>query len=303
MKKKLLMRETGRQKILLFGSNGMLGHKILQNLYSDFLTIGTIRKKNNSSLIKYKLIKNIDIKNFKKIEKLIKDLKPNYVINCSGLIKQKLQKKKYTDLKIINYSFPLFLDKLSKTYQFKHIHFSTDCVFNGSKGNYTEKSIVNAKDSYGKYKAFAEKKIKNNTLIIRTSIIGHEINGGRLSLLEWFINTKKNVTGYSFAFFSGLTTLEISRVLNKIIKNNKFYRGIYNISSKKISKFHLLEKINKIYNLNKIISKDKKFKIDRSLNSLKFKNKFKINVSSWDKQISDMYKDYKKNKKFYLNEI
>ena len=94
MKKKLLIQETGRQKILLFGSSGMLGHKILQSLYSDFLTIGTIRKKNNSYLVKYKLIKNIDIKNFKKIEKLIKDLKPNYVINCSGLIKQKLQKKK-----------------------------------------------------------------------------------------------------------------------------------------------------------------------------------------------------------------
>ena len=61
MKKKLLIQETGRQKILLFGSSGMLGHKILQSLYSDFLTIGTIRKKNNSYLVKYKLIKNIDI--------------------------------------------------------------------------------------------------------------------------------------------------------------------------------------------------------------------------------------------------
>ena len=125
----------------------------------------------------------------------------------------------------------------------------------------------------------------------------------RPSIPHLFCFPDMPISWYSFAFFSGLTTLEISRVLTKIIKNNKFYRGLYNISSKKISKFHLLEKINKIYNLNKIISKDKKFKIDRSLNSLKFKNKFKINVSSWDKQISDMYKDYKKNKKLYLNEI
>ena len=302
MKKKLLIQEIGKQKILLFGSNGMLGHKILQNLPLDFLIIGTIRKK-NKKLNTYKLIKNINIKNFHKIEKLIKNINPTYVINCSGVIKQKLEKKKYLDLKVINYSFPLFLDKLSSKYQFKHIHFSTDCVFDGKKGSYKEKSKTNAKDEYGKYKALAEKKIKNNTLIIRTSIIGHEISGRKLSLLEWFLNTKKNVSGYYFAFFSGLTTLEISKILNKIIINDKFYKGLYNISSRKISKYNLLQKINKIYNLNKIIQKNKKFKIDRSLNSKKFVKKFKIYVSSWDKQILDMYKDYKKNKKIYSNEI
>ena len=302
MKKKLLIQETGKQKILLFGSNGMLGHKILQNLSLEYLTIGTIRKTNNK-LDNYNLIKNINIKNLEKIEKLIKKINPTYVINCSGVIKQKLEKKKYLDLKNINYFFPLFLDRLSKKYNFKHIHFSTDCVFDGKKGNYNEKSKSNAKDKYGMYKALAEKKIKNNTLIIRTSIIGHEIDGRKLSLLEWFLSTKKNVSGYNFAYFSGLTTLEISKILNKIIKSNKFCKGLYNISSSKISKYNLLQKINKIYSLKKTISTNKKFKIDRSLNSKKFVKKFKIHVSSWDKQILEMYKDFKKNKKFYSNEI
>ena len=297
-----MTQETGKQKILLFGSNGMLGHKILQNLSLDYLTIGTIRKTNNK-LDKYKLIKNINIKNFEKTEKLIKKINPTYVINCSGVIKQKLENKKYLDLKVINYFFPLFLDKLSKNYNFKHIHFSTDCVFDGKKGNYNEKSKSNAKDKYGKYKALAEKKIKNNTLIIRTSIIGHEIDGRKLSLLEWFLSTKKIISGYNFAYFSGLTTLEISKILNKIIKSNKFSKGLYNISSSKISKYNLLQKINKIYNLKKKISINKRFKIDRSLNSKKFVKKFKIHVSSWDKQILEMYKDFKKNKKFYSNEI
>ena len=110
----------------------------------------------------------------------------------------------------------MFLDKLTKIYKFKHIHFSTDCVFDGKTGNYNEKSNRNAKDNYGKYKALAEKKIKNNTLIIRTSIIGHEIEGKKLSLLEWFLNNKKTISGYNYAYFSGLTTLEIS----KVIKNH-----------------------------------------------------------------------------------
>ena len=78
---------------------------------------------------------------------------------------------------------------------------------------------------------------------------------------------------------------------------------MYNISSRKISKYNLLKKINKIYGLNKIISKNKKFKIDRSLVSQKFVKKFKIHVSPWNKQILEMYKDFKKNKKFYSNEI
>ena len=303
MKKKLLIRETGKKKILLFGSNGMLGHKILQNLPFEFDIIGTVRKKKNNKLKSFNIIKNINVKNFKKIEKLISNINPAYVINCSGVIKQKLEKKNYSDLKTINYYFPLFLDKLTKIYKFKHIHFSTDCVFDGKTGNYNEKSNRNAKDNYGKYKALAEKKIKNNTLIIRTSIIGHEIEGKKLSLLEWFLNNKKTISGYSFAYFSGLTTLEISNVIKNIILKNKFCKGLYNLSSYKISKYDLLQKVNKIYILNKKIIKNDKFKIDRSLNSSKFKKKFKIKISSWNNQISKMFKDYKKNEKLYLNDI
>ena len=100
MTRKSLTQEIGRKKILLIGANGMLGHKILQNLSNKFIVIGTIRKKNYNKLKKYKLVKNINIKNFKKIEKLVKSTSPSYVINCSGVIKQKLKKKGYSDLKL-----------------------------------------------------------------------------------------------------------------------------------------------------------------------------------------------------------
>ena len=93
MKKKLLIQDTGKPKILLFGCNGMLGHKVLQNLPLDFQILGTIKKKSNS-LNSFDLIKNINVKNFNKIENLIKAINPTYVINCTGIIKQKLEKKK-----------------------------------------------------------------------------------------------------------------------------------------------------------------------------------------------------------------
>ena len=183
------------------------------------------------------------------------------------------------------------------------MHFSTDCVFDGKRGNYTEYSKRNAKDEYGKYKALAESKIKNNTLVIRTSIIGHEIDDKKLSLLEWFLNSKKKIWGFKRAFFSGLTTLEISKVINKILLGKFFYRGLFNISSKEISKYYLLIKIKKIYKLNKTIFRDNEFIIDRSLNAKKFKKKYKISVNSWGKQILNMHKDYLKNKKIYSHDI
>ena len=298
--KKLLIQETGKKIYLIFGANGMLGHKILETLSKkNKLTYGTIRLKKNKKLDNYKIIYNVDVNNFKNIENLIVDIKPDYVINCSGLIKQKLQVKRNDNLKKINFLFPQFLDRLSKKYLFRHIHFSTDCVFNGNNGNYNERSKKNAKDDYGKYKIAAENNIINNTLKIRTSIIGHEINKKKYSLLEWFLSSKKTVRGFKAAYFSGLTTLEISNVIYKIVNKKKFITGLYNVASSKISKYELIKKINKVYSLNKAIISDDSFKIDRSLNPKKFNDKFKININTWDVQIKNMHNNFKKNKDIY----
>ena len=298
--KRLLTQETGKKIYLIFGANGMLGHKILQTLSKkNKFTYGTIRLKNNRKLNNYKIIYNVDVNNFRNIEKLIHQIKPDYVINCSGLIKQKLEVKRNDNFKKINFLFPLFLDRLSKKYLFGHIHFSTDCVFNGNKGNYTERSKKNANDDYGKYKIAAENNIINNTLKIRTSIIGHEINKKKYSLLEWFLSSKNNVCGFKTAYFSGLTTLEISNIIYKIVNKKKFITGLYNIASNKISKYELIKKINKVYSLNKAVISDDTFKIDRSLNPKKFNDKFKININTWDVQIKNMYNDFIKNKEMY----
>ena len=298
--KKLLTQETGKKIYLIFGANGMLGHKILQTLSKKKkFTYGTIRLKKNRKLNNNKIIYNVDVNNFRNIEKLIHQIKPNYVINCTGLIKQKLEVKRNDNFKKINFLFPLFLDRLSKKYLFRHIHFSTDCVFNGNKGNYTERSKKNAKDDYGKYKIAAENNIINNTLKIRTSIIGHEINKKKYSLLEWFLSSKNNVRGFKTAYFSGLTTLEISNIIYKIVNKKKFITGLYNIASNKISKYELIKKINKVYSLNKAVISDDTFKIDRSLNPKKFNDRFKININTWDVQIKNMYNDYIKNKEMY----
>jgi dTDP-4-dehydrorhamnose reductase len=281
-------------RILILGANGMLGSQIC-SVFSNtnFQIYATTKKDNILEYKNIKLIKNINVRKISKIIKLIKKIKPKVVINCTGFIKQKQKSKKQTNnIHFLNGVFPVFLDNISVKYQFHHIHFSTDCVFDGKLGMYNENSVMNAKDDYGKSKIFAEQNIKNNTIVFRTSIIGHEINKKKYGLLEWFLNSSNIVSGYSNVYFSGLTTNELSNILVKIIKKKKFFYGIYNVSSKRISKFNLLFLINKIYNKNKTILKDKKKFLDRSLNSKLFSKIFNLKINTWKTQIEEMHYNY-----------
>ena len=297
MKKKLLIQETGT-KILIIGVDGMLGHKLHEQLSKSFKNIYFTSRNSNLNKNKY-YIKNINVINTKAVINLIKKIKPTYVINCAGVIKQKLKNKTDKNLFLVNTKFPIFLDKYSEKLKYRHIHFSTDCVFDGKRGSYTEKDKTNARDIYGISKLKSESKINKNTLILRTSIIGHEKNQSTKSLLNWFLCQKKNCLGFKKAYFTGVTTLELSKIISHIILKKKFVKGLYNLSSKKISKFKLLELINIKYKKKINIVSDLSLKIDRSLIGKKFEKKFKIHTKSWKIQIDEMYKNYKLKKKIY----
>lgn len=292
-----------KTRILIFGCSGMLGHKILQKLCDNkkFEIVCVYRNQKKINFFKKKNIKFKKLKDSLKL-KLIRDLfiknKFDYVINCLGVIKQKnnISKKK---LILLNSTFPQKLAKFSKIYKFRLIHFSTDCVFSGKKGFYKEGDIKDAKDLYGVSKSKGEPKETNkNVLTFRTSFIGHEI-GSSNSLLDWFVfNKSKSLIGYNKAYFSGLTNLEISHIINKIILNNNFKHGLFHLSGYKINKFNLLSQINKIYNLKKIIKKEYSVKIDRSLANQKFYKNFKFKKKKWKILIKELYNDYKINKNY-----
>lgn len=298
MKKKLLTPDSGI-KILIFGTDGMLGHKFYEVFKKNFSeTYGTTRN-SNSPIKDNKIITNVNVINFKKTLELIKEIKPEYIINCTGLIKQKLNRDNNSKILLVNAKFPIFLGRYAKKMKYKHIHFSTDCVYDGKKGNYSEKNKTNATDIYGKSKISAEKKLKNNSLVIRTSIIGHEKFKSTKSLLNWFLSQNKECVGFNKAFFSGVTTLELAKILLKIIQKNKFQKGIYNLSNSRISKFKLLNLIKDIYKKKIDIKINNEFYIDRSLSNKKFKEKFKEHISPWSIQIMEMYNNYKKKKKLH----
>ena len=207
-----------KKKIIIIGSMGMLGHVLFKYLKTKKINVISIDRNNHYS---FKNKNRYLLKNFQNNEifKLLKRLKPTHVINCVGMINHRITKKNLTDVFYINSVFPASLSLLSSKLNYNFIHISTDCVFNGQKGNYVESDLTNGTDNYAESKIFGEY-VTKKSIVIRTSIIGHELYR-KLGLLEWFLTCEKNIKGFDNVYFSGLTTLELSKILLSL--KNKHY--------------------------------------------------------------------------------
>lgn len=262
-------------KILLFGSNGMLGSYVKLYLSDKLEIIPLIRKDYD--------IDNLSIKSLEKlfIEKKMKE--NDLVINCAGIIhhsskKRKLDNKLYFK---INSLFPVLLSQICNEFNIKMIHITTDCVFSGEKGNYDEKSPHDETNDYGVSKSLGE---LCNATIIRTSIIGEEINN-KYSLLEWVKSNKnKEINGFINHYWNGVTTLQLSKIIYRIINEKLYWKGVRHIFSQNVvSKYELIVLINNSYNLNIKINKYKTIKnINKSLTTKYDTNKYflipKLNI-------------------------
>jgi len=282
-------------KIIVLGATGMLGHKIIQTLNHEHEVIGTTRNDEKEYrchpiLGNFNLIGNIRSEETQKIKKIITTIKPDVIINCIGIVKQLPNANDPFHSIMVNSLFPHQLEQYSDEAGSRLIHFSTDCVFAGKKGNYKESDPSDAEDLYGRTKFLGEVDYPNS-LTIRTSIIGREINS-KNGLLEWFLSNKgQRVKGYARVFFSGLTTDALSNVISKIIKDFDYLHGVWQVSSEPISKYNLLKKINDKYDLNISIIPDYDYNSNRILDGSRFIKTTNIKIPNWDKMIDDMYKD------------
>lgn len=273
----------------------MLGHKLAQVFSDKFETFATLRNSVNEPLFneiygKVQIFDKIDIENLGLVSRIVGKVKPDVIINAVGIIKQLPTAKNVIKTLTINSIFPHQLAEIAEEHTARLICISTDCVFSGKKGNYSETDIPDAEDLYGKSKNLGEV-TDGNCLTIRTSIIGREI-GTKHSLLEWFLsNEGGKVKGFKNAVFSGFPTNNLAEILADIIENQKELRGLYHVSSEPINKFDLLELIKKYYTANIEIESDEDFVIDRSLNSTKFRKETNFQPQNWEKMIEKMAND------------
>jgi len=283
-----------KPKILILGVSGMLGNALLKFFCSkkNFSIFGTIKSSNSlafsSSLDNYKLFTDVDVEKKDILLRVFSEVVPDIVINCVGVVKQS---KEMTDTLMVislNSLLPHYLAKLSAKYFARFIHISTDCVFSGSRGNYVESDLSDAQDLYGRSKLLGEVSYLN-TITLRTSIIGHELNSSQ-GLVDWFLSQNENVEGYKKAIFSGLTTYEFARVIYEHILPNSNLSGLYHLSAGPISKHDLLLLIKDVYGKNiNVIPDDKKVAVNRSLDSSRFRKATGFLPKSWPLMIKEMY--------------
>lgn len=285
-------------QVLVLGSEGMLGHKMLQTLLKAYPnTKGTIHGSFDKSPEAIKslfdhntLIEKVDAMDLQALDLLLSELKPKYIVNCIGIIKQRDLSFSAIPSIMLNSLLPHKLADIARKWNGRVIHFSTDCVFNGKNGNYTEESISDAEDLYGKSKYLGEV-ADENALTLRTSIIGREIANYR-SLLDWFLSQEgKEIKGFRKVIYSGVTTNYMANLVTKLINEHPTLSGLYQVTSPPISKYDLLMQIKEAFGLNITIRADDHEISDRSMIGEKFVQKTGYTLPSWDYLIQELVAD------------
>jgi len=279
-----------KKKILILGATGMAGHMVYYYLNS----IGKYNIENvvfRDKLTEDSIVLNVTDK--ESVEKIIKSIKPDIIINCIGVLVK--GSKEHPDNAIfLNAYFPHLLKRLSDEVNSKLIHISTDCVFSGKRGNYSELDLRDADDVYGRSKALGEI-INDKDLTLRTSIIGPEIKQNGEGLFHWFMLQQSDVKGFSSVIWGGISTLELAKAIEKSIDNN--LTGLIQLSNgDKIDKYSLLQLFKEIWSKNIAIIKEDSFVIDKSI---KKSDKFNFEIPSYNEMLIELHDWMFQNKNLY----
>lgn len=281
-------------KILILGGDGMLGHQLLRQLSAGHDVRVTLRR-DLADYASYGLFNTsnsfdgIDVRSTESLLATFSAFKPDAVINAVGIVKQRSSAKEAIPSLEINALLPHRLAQLCKAVGARLIQISTDCVFSGRAGNYSESSEPDAEDLYGRTKLLGEVD-EAGCMTLRTSIIGREL-ARKTGLLEWFLAQRGTIRGFTNAIYSGLTTLELSRVIRNILEHSSEAHGLYHVSTAPISKHDLLTMIKEHLALQIEIVPDGSFHCDRSLNSAKFRTEFAYTPPSWPALVAELAAD------------
>ena len=284
---------TPKKRVIILGSTGMLGHVlhfVLENEFDfELFDISYRKKLTNNSII-------CDVNNINDLDKKIEKIKPDVIVNCIGIL-MKGSKIDSANTIYINSYLPHRLKQIADKIGGRVIQISTDCVFSGKKGYYSENHIPDSTDIYGRSKTLGEL-INDRDLTIRTSIVGPEIKNDGEGLLDWFLKQEGKINGYSNVFWGGVTTITLSKAIVKFIYNPQIVGLLHLTNGKKISKYDLLSLFFQFFPKNNLeINKTQAKPSDKSLISEKGHSLFL--VPSYIEMIKEMRDHMIQNKNIY----
>ena len=282
-------------KFLIFGSQGMAGKTIATYLNEQGHDV-TGFSRNISNDFKYIIG---DVTNKELVEKVIKEGEYDTIINCIGILNNFAEENPEMAVYLNSY-FPHLLVSLTKNSNTQIIHMSTDCVFSGKKGGYVESDFPDGDTFYDRTKALGEISDDKN-LTLRNSIVGPDIKESGIGLFNWFMKQEGTIKGYTNAKWTGLTTLELAKIMEKAAIERT--SGLINMVHKEsISKYDLLKLFNKyVRNDSLTIEPFEGFVADKSLVRTNFSLGYVVpdyetmisEMADWITKHKDQYPHYK----------
>lgn len=273
-------------RALVLGASGMLGHQLMRVLGERMDACGTFRERPAPGAAATHLA-GVDAFDLDSVQRAVRAARPDVVLNCIGIVKQSEAAGDPIPCIRVNALFPHELAKLCAESGARLIHFSTDCVFSGRRGRYTESDIPDPVDLYGRSKLLGEV-AGDGCLTLRTSIIGWEV-GQQRSLLSWFARHRQgHVHGYTRAVFSGLPTSVLARLVAHVIEAAPQLSGVYHVASEPITKYELLCGLRDALGWPVTIEAEAGFKCDRSLDAGRFAAATGWTAPPWPSMIREL---------------
>jgi dTDP-4-dehydrorhamnose reductase len=287
--------------LLILGAGGMLGHQLWLGLGERLAVTGALRTDHPGLRTledqRRRLVTGFDAACQESVARLLDQVDPSCVINAVGVIKQLPEGDDPVTCIRLNSLFPHELHTLCRSRGVRLIHISTDCVFSGARGGYREEDPPDALDLYGRSKALGEV-TGEGAVTLRTSIIGHELKH-RLSLLEWFLAQSGEVTGYAGVRWNGVTTVELSRVIEEIVLPRPELTGLYQVAADALGKDELLRRIAGAYGLSTRVQSKPDPRNDKTLDGTWFREATGWQAPPWEQMLTDMHEQWRLHAALY----
>jgi len=282
-----------RRRVLVLGGTGMLGHKLCQRFRERFDTWTTIRSVPPGAAALFddsRVFVGVDAIDVATIRAAVERATPDVIVNCIGLVNQLETAADPVSSISINALLPHQVAAVAARVGAHMIQISTDCVFAGTRGAYTETDRADADDLYGRTKRLGEI-AGPRSLTVRTSIIGRELSSAR-GLVEWFLSHRGgSIEGFTDAFFSGVTTDALAGLLADVIERETELSGVYHVASARISKHDLLSHLNDALDAGVTIRPSHRVRLDRSLDGSRFLAATGLQVPPWTDMIARLAAD------------